>query len=245
MKVYGKESNKQYIMTKNILDFERFTNDKIDEGLITTYPIFKTVSNIQNTLHIDDSVIDIMYPGKKDEYIIVDREQDEELLNKIDHMLDSCGYEKTYTDDEVFCYDKKFTDDIFDEMKSLGIKYLYHITPSVNDKKIAAQGLVPKNKSKKYTYPARIYLLPDTEVKENEYFFKSFCRHLYSMNDDYVNNERGTRKIVEYSVYRIDFSKLHNIQIFESTNSKSYKGYYTRDNIRPEFLEKIYNLKIY
>ena len=67
MKVYGKESNKQYIMTKNILNFERFTNDKIDEGLITTYPIFKTVSNIQNTLHIDNDVIDIMYPGKKDE----------------------------------------------------------------------------------------------------------------------------------------------------------------------------------
>lgn len=81
-------------MTKNILDFERFTNDKIDEGLIKTYPIFKTVSNIQNTLHIDNDVIDIMYPGKKDEYIIVDREQDEGLLNKIDHMLDSCGYEK-------------------------------------------------------------------------------------------------------------------------------------------------------
>ena len=47
-------------MTKNILDFERFTNDKIDEGLIKSYPIFKTVSNIQNTLHIDNDVIDII-----------------------------------------------------------------------------------------------------------------------------------------------------------------------------------------
>ena len=232
-------------MTKNILDFERFTNDKIDEGLIKTYPIFKTVSNIQNTLHIDNDVIDIIHPGKKDEYIIVDREQDEELLNKIDHMLDSCGYEKTYTDDEVFCYDKKFTDDIFDEMKSLGIKYLYHITPSVNDKKIAVQGLVPKNKSKKYTYPARIYLLPDTEVKENKIFFKNFCEHLYSLNNEYVDDERHTRKIVKYSIYKIDFSKLRNIKIYESTNMKSYKGYYTTDCIRPEWMEKIFEIEIY
>lgn len=55
-----RKANKQYIMTENILDFERFTNDKIDEGLIKTYPIFKIVSNIQNTLHIDNDVIDII-----------------------------------------------------------------------------------------------------------------------------------------------------------------------------------------
>lgn len=232
-------------MTKNILEFERFIEDNVDEGLITTYPIFKTVSHIQNELNIDSDVIDIMYPGKKEEYIIVDKEQDDELLKKIDHMLDSCGYENTYTDEEVICYDKKFTDNIFDEMKSLGIKYLYHITPSVNDKKIEKQGLVPKNKSKKYTYPARIYLLPDTEVKENKIFFKNFCEHLYSMNDEYFDTERGIRKIVDYSVYKIDFSKLNNIRIFESTNSKNYKGYYTRDNIRPELLDKIYEIKIY
>ena len=232
-------------MTKNILDFERFTNDKIDEGLIKTFAISKTVSHIQNKFKIDNEIIDVMYPGKKNEYIIVDGNQDEELLKKIDHELDSCGYEKTYEENGVLCYDKKFTDEIFDKMKSLGIKYLYHFTPSVNDKKISEQGLVPKNKNKKYTYPARIYLLADTDVKENRIFFKSFCNHLYSTNNDFIDIERGTRKIVKYSIYKIDFSKLRNIKIYESTNAKSYEGYYTTDCIRPEWMEKIFEIEVY
>lgn len=228
----------------NVLDFDSFTN-KIDEGLIKTYPIFKTVSYIQNKLGINGETIDVINPGENDEFIAVDGTAKEELLKRIDDMLNCCGYIKEYSSDGIFCYAKKITDDIFDKMKSLGIKYLYHFTPSINDEKIKSQGLVPKNKNEKYTYPPRIYLLPDTEVKENKIFFRNFCEHLYSTSSKNLNNKMSTRRVVKYSVYKIDFNKMRGIKIYESANTKNYRGYYTTECIRPEFMKKIFEINIY
>ena len=53
MKAYGKESNKQYIMTKNILNFERFTNDNIKElrcSLVYFDISFNQLTNVPDTI---------------------------------------------------------------------------------------------------------------------------------------------------------------------------------------------------
>lgn len=227
-----RKANKQYIMTKNILDFDEFIEEiSLNEGHLITYPADTVVRYIQKKYNLDDESVDILM-GDKGESIIVDKEISQDILDKINlDLVNLAGYFCVLDNDGVLFYDKKFDKEVFNELKQSGkIESFYHITPSKNDKKIQLCGLVPKYKNKKYTYPERIYLLSDENLRDNEYFFTDFSKHLHSVSnkDCYV-----------FSVYKIDFSKLNNIKLYVAVNAKDYIGYYTMDNIRPEWIEKI------
>ena len=198
-------------MTKNILDFDEFI---LNEGLIVSYPADKVVRYIQKKYNLDDDSVDILM-GDKGESIIVDKEISQDILDKINlDLVNLAGYFCVLDNNGVLFYDKKFDKEVFNELKQSGkIESFYHITPSKNDKKIQLCGLVPKYKNKKYTYPERIYLLSDENLRDNEYFFT-------------------------------DFSKLNNIKLYVAVNAKDYIGYYTMDNIRPEWIEKIDEIKL-
>ena len=52
------------------------------------------------------------------------------------------------------------------------------------------------------------------------------------------------KKIKEYSVYRIDFSKVEDIKLYKDPNARGFDSYFTMDNIRPEWIEKIDEIKL-
>lgn len=213
----------------NVKSFQDFLN----EGLIKTYPIKKVVSYIQKTLNLTDDDITIVHEGTKFESIMVDETMNAEVLNKVIEILNLGGYFENYREDGIIFYDKLFTEEVFQKLKKSGeVKYLYHITLSKNDDKIQSQGLVPKYKNSKYTYPEMVFLLSDENLKINKNFINEFCIHLVKQmkkkEDEYI-----------FSVYRIDFSKLKNIRLYIIPNAKDYVGYYTIDCIRPELLDKV------
>lgn len=219
-------------MVKNVLDFDEFIQEtSLNEGLLMSYQADKVVRYIQKKYNLNDDSVDIL-TGDKGESIIVDKELSQDILDKINlDLVNLAGYFCVLDNNGILFYDKKFDKEVFDELKQSGkIKCFYHITPSKNDKKIQSYGLIPKHKNKKYTYPERVYLLSDENLKDNEHFFTDFSKHLHSVSN---------KDCYDFSVYKIDFSKLNDIKLYVAINAKDYIGYYTMDNIRPEWIEKI------
>lgn len=210
----------------NILSFDEFVN----EGLLMTYPIEKMVDYVRKKLSLTNDNIDIEI-GNYGEKIIVDPELDDKTIDEITKILNMGGYFRD-EDKDVIVFSKKFDEEATGKM---GEEYLYHITPSINDKKIQEQGLVPKHKNKSYDYPERIFLLSDINLKWRSDFLYRFSEHLY-----YKSNKKNN----EYSVYQISMEKLKHIRFFKASNAKDYVGYYTTENIRPEWLEKIDTIKL-
>lgn len=210
-----------------VIDFETF----ISEGLIRTYPIEKMVGYIRKKYNLTNEEIDIERKS-----IMIDISTiNMNVLKDIYQILNMGGYFKSFQTGNVYYFDKKFDDEVFDDLKKSGnVKYLYHISPSENDLKIKSQGLVPKHKNKKYDYPERIYLLSDVNLKNNDHFLFDFCNHLHNI-----------QKCNSYSIYKINFSKLNNIKLYVAPNAKDYVAYYTTDNISPDLIEKIDEVKLH
>ena len=216
----------------NIKNFQEFLN----EGLIKTYPIEKVVSYIQKHLNLTDDDVNIAYKGTNAESIIVDGTLDDDVLNKIKDILKLGGYFENYKEDGILFYDKTFGEEVFQKLKDSGeVEYLYHITQSKNDNKIQLQGLIPKHKNPKFTYPERVFLLSDKNLINHKNFINDFCVHLMKQ----LNKDECS-----FSIYRIDYSKLNNIKLYIIPNAKDYIGYYTTDSIQPDLLEKIDEIKI-
>ena len=209
-----------------VMDFETF----ISEGLIRTYPIDKMVDYIRKKYNFTDEEIDI----ERKSIMIDTSDVNKNVLKNIYQILNMGGYFKSFQIGSVHYFDKKFDEEIFDELKKSGkVKYLYHVSPVENDLKIRSQGLVPKHKNRKYDYPERIYLLSDENLKNNEHFLFDFCNHLHNV-----------QKYNVYNIYRIDFQKLNDIKLYVAPNAKDYVAYYTNDNISPDLIEKIDTVKL-
>ena len=88
----------------------------------------------------------------------------------------------------------------------------------------------------------------------NSEFLHIICRKLYEpifykMMNQVLKKEidkslLGKKRIKEYSVYRIDFSKVENIKLYKDPNARGFDSYFTMDNIRPEWIEKIDEIKL-
>lgn len=243
-------------MVKNVLDFEEFIKEaSLNEGLLITYPIDKVVKYIQNKFNLTNDDVDILIDDG--EYILVSKKLDDDLFEKIEEVLRLGGYYQAdregYENPNFFTYEKKFEDETSNKSLYV-IRYLYHVSPSINDKKIQSMGLIPKSKNYKFNYPDRIYFFSDKDVKEKPDFIEQMCRELYrpiylhTMNQllkKSIDRETVARKrINEYSVYRIDFEKLEGIKLYRDPNTRNFDSYYTTDNIRPEWIEKIDEIKL-
>ena len=232
-------------MVKNVLDFEEFIKEtSLNEGLLMTYPADKVVRYIQKKYNLTDNEVEKYYDGT--DYILVNKNLDTDLLDKINQTMVFGGYYKSDKDDndKYFTYEKKFEKEVFDELKQSGeIKYLYHLSPSINDKKIQSVGLIPKSKNYRFNYPDRIYLLSDKDVDNKLWFIEQMCIELVKPILIFGNKSEIDR-VKKYSVYRIDFNKLNNIKLYIDYNAKGFDSYYTMDNIRPEWIEKVNEIEI-
>ena len=74
-------------------------------------------------------------------------------------------------------------------------------------------------------------------------FLKLICKELIKpillFGTEFEKN-----KVKKYSVYRIDFSKVENIKLYKDPNVRDFDSYFTMDNIRPEWIEKIDEIKL-
>ena len=234
-------------MTKNILDFDEFI---LNEGLIVSYPADKVVRYIQKKYNLDDDSVELHIDDG--EYILVSNKLDKNMFDNVESILKLGGYYQADENIDDYCtYEKIYEENIFDKLKQSGeIEYLYHLTPSINDKKIQIMGLIPRSRNYRFKYPDRIYLLSNGDSE----FLHNMCATLYQpiflkMMNQVLKKEidrslLDKKKIKEYSVYRIDFSKVKDIKLYRDPNARGFDSYFTMDNIRPEWIEKIDEIKL-
>lgn len=238
-------------MVKNVLDFDEFIEEtSLNEGLLMTYPADKVVRYIQKKYNLDDDSVELHIDDG--EYILVSKKLDKNLFDDVESVLKLGGYYQADDDvDDYYTYEKIYEENIFDKLKQSGeIEYLYHLTPSINDKKIQKIGLIPRSRNYRFKYPDRIYLLSNGDSE----FLYNMCRTLYrpiflKMINQVLKKEikqelLDKKRIKEYSVYRIDFSKVENIKLYRDPNARGFDSYFTMDNIRPEWIEKIDEIKL-
>ena len=238
-------------MVKNVLDFDEFIEEiLLDESRYMTYPADTVVRCIQKKYNLDDDSVELHIDDG--EYILVSKKLDKNMFDNVESILKLGGYYQADENiDDYYTYEKIYEDDIFDKLKQSGeIEYLYHLTPSINDKKIQTMGLIPRSRNYRFKYPDRIYLLSNGDSK----FLHNMCATLYQpiflkMMNQVLKKEidrslLDKKKVKEYSVYRIDFSKVEDIKLYKDPNARGFDSYFTMDNIRPEWIEKIDEIKL-
>ena len=227
-------------MVKNVLDFDEFLQEaSLNEGLLMTYPADKVVRYIQKKYNLNDDSVELHIDDG--EYILVSKNLDEKMFDNVEQILKLGGYYQADENiDDYYTYEKIYEDDIFDKLKQSGeIEYFYHLTPSINDNKIQSRGLIPRSKNYKFKYPDRIYLFSNGNVKFLKLVCKELIKPILLFGTEFEKN-----KVKQYSIYRIDFNKVENIKLYKDPNARGFDSYFTMDNIRPEWIEKIDEIKL-
>ena len=163
-------------MVKNVLGFDEFIEEtSLNEGLIMSYPADKVVRYIQKKYNLDDDSVELHIDDG--EYILVSKKLDKNMFDNVESILKLGGYYQADENIDDYCtYEKIYEENIFDKLKQSGeIEYLYHLTPSINDKKIQIMGLIPRSRNYRFKYPDRIYLLSNGDSK----FLHNMCATLY------------------------------------------------------------------
>ena len=227
-------------MVKNVLDFDEFIEEtSLNEGLLMTYPADKVVRYIQKKYNLDDDSVELHIDDG--EYILVSKKLDKNMFDNVESILKLGGYYQADENiDDYYTYEKIYEENIFDKLKQSGeIQYLYHLTPSINDKKIQTMGLIPRSRNYRFKYPDRIYLLSNGDSMFLKLICKELIKPILLFGTEFEKN-----KVKKYSVYRIDFSKVENIKLYKDPNVRDFDSYFTMDNIRPEWIEKIDEIKL-
>ena len=123
-------------------------------------------------------------------------------------------------------------------------KFLYHISPSKFEHKILKQGIVPLSKNERFSYPNRVYLIQeyvDTKhtfldkfdyVKEAIKAAEMLTKGKILIRDKFVDE-------YEFTVYRIDVTKLSKNTQFSYDLEYEPLGIFTTNNIAPAALEVV------
>ena len=227
-------------MVKNVLDFDEFIEEiLLDESRYMTYPADTVVRCIQKKYNLDNDSVELHIDDG--EYILVSKKLDKNMFDNVERILKLGGYYQADENiDDYYTYEKIYEEDIFDKLKQSGeIEYLYHLTPSINDKKIQTMGLIPRSRNYRFKYPDRIYLLSNGDSMFLKLICKELIKPILLFGTAFEKN-----KVKKYSVYRIDFSKVENIKLYKDPNVRDFDSYFTMDNIRPEWIEKIDEIKL-
>ena len=227
-------------MVKNVLDFDEFIEEiLLDESRYMTYPADTVVRCIQKKYNLDDDSVELHIDDG--EYILVSKKLDKNMFDNVERILKLGGYYQADENiDDYYTYEKIYEEDVFDKLKQSGeIEYLYHLTPSINDKKIQTMGLIPRSRNYRFKYPDRIYLLSNGDSMFLKLICKELIKPILLFGTEFEKN-----KVKKYSVYRIDFSKVENIKLYKDPNVRDFDSYFTMDNNRPEWIEKIDEIKL-
>ena len=220
---YNTYINKIYNSTKqdDIKIFEKSKIEKLNEGLIKTQPTELSVRILQKrfpNLTIEQrELYDITIEGE-----MLELKNYLPLINNLGYFvslltINGENWISDYNDNTIpLCI---FLEPKYDIIINPLPEKLYHATLSKNDINILKIGLCPKSKSQLSKHPERIYL---TDSLERVIEFGIYISNINKKN---------------CSIYEINTNNL-NINLYRDINM-SDAGYYTNNNIAPNFLKKI------
>lgn len=164
---------------ENILEYERSKyghEDALYEGLITTHPLFKSVSVL------DKAGYYLINPNPTDNFFNVQvhpTDNLEDFLSKLNSVADNLGYFPAGVGSTTTKHIRYDIDAVESMLMKFGLayvkyeakydlqidannyKYLYHATKKLYLPKIQKYGLTPKNSEKLSRHPERVYLTFD------------------------------------------------------------------------------------
>lgn len=144
----------------------------------------------------------------------------EDLLNKI--TLDMA---RSRDNKALLVFEKKFNDQLSLE------PFYHHISLDIYHDEIMKVGLIPRSHSKLSTHPQRIYLLNPTS--------QDYIRDIGFVLFDKVKPEVKS-KVESLSVYKIDTSKVPNLEVYEDENFLIGDGaVWTQKNIPPKAIQHV------
>lgn len=204
----------------------------LNEGLITTYPIKKTVEYVKKYFKLEDKQINIIKNYNDIECIQIIIPNINNNVNMVVRSLRMCGYFLAYPKLEnlvenewvVLQFEPKHQKDITNKLKKEE-SILYHITPLYNYKSIKHIGLSPKTKNTLFDYPDRVYFIRGS----------AGIKKTLMIGWALFNNNQSKGNDGNYIVLKIELKDLpKNISFYYDSNFEY--GVYTPDNIHPSFL---------
>lgn len=210
------DSNLDEYIYDEILKRIKFNNLTITEGLIFTYPINKSINILKR--RFPELIVELEEEG--DIYI---ENQPPQSIEKYLPIITNLGYFiSKYTIDGnnwLIDFDKNTTPVAFYLEPKYDYKVevpevLYHVSPSRYSKKISKIGFIPKTGNKQSNHPERIYLTNSLDVAT------SFGKNLKE----------------PYCIYKIDGGCIK--ELYSDINLRD-GGFYTLQNIKPDFFELI------
>lgn len=207
----------------------------MQEGLIKTYPIEKTMEFIERSLN-GVPVIMRKIESSNGPRIVITIPTIGNNFNIINNLMNTCGYFLAHPKFNSENYPKDVLVTLQFEPKNQPMsrdilgheRTLLHITQSKNLSKIKKIGLVPTTKNRMFNYPDRIYFLkgglPESKVLS---LAAMLCYVKY--NEAFQNNEPIKE---DYTILTLDISKIPERVKF-AIDPNFGDGFYTTDNIPP------------
>ena len=203
--------------------------NKLYEGLITTYPIENVIQELNDNYFdayeeegMNNVKIIVVYGVRIEED---DKEDEKTLLsiaNKGGYILKEKV--KSFDDEEDNHYDYYFVPKFAYECTKeayLGDMCVYHLTNDYYIEKILKNGLAPKTKNKIENHPDRVYVAKEKNISKN------FIRQMFL----YMKNYKF--KPIKYIyLLKIDLSKCEDKRFFLDPSAPD--GMFTYENIPPQ-----------
>lgn len=217
----------------NPLTISMLNRSKIDEGLIRTYPINKTISYISSYFNLHPhQIVKKVSAQNGISHILVFIPSIKDNVQVMIEAMRSCGYylgspklENIKPNIWVkLQFEPKIQEDNSEQIRNEE-RTLMHLTPIYNLRRIQSIGFSPRCKNELFNYPSRLYFLRGS-LDRNE--IMSIGKQLCDANSS-VGNEG------KYALITIDLSRIPSEVKFSLDPNYPY-GIFTTNNIRPEVI---------
>lgn len=213
-----------------------------------TYPLDKTIDYIQRYFGFENWQIKIMDACNGIQKIGINIPNIHNNVEIVKNKMKLCGYFLGWpTKEELdkhknewiwLNFEPKFQNNNTEEIKKEH-RFLYHITPSYNLTKIKQIGLSPRHRNTNFYFPSRIYLMFDDDELGN--IDNSLNRRMMAFDLSDFNKSKGNNG--NYNILTIDTAKIgDNVNLYYVPNYSL--GCFTTDNIRPNSIIKVENIKV-
>lgn len=208
----------------------------INEGLIRTYPIEKTISYISSYFHLHPDQIIKKVSAENGVYQI--HVLIPSIKDNVQVMIDamkSCGYylgiprlENIKPNKWVTLqFEPKIQEDNSEQIRNEE-KTLLHLTPIYNLRKIQSIGFSPRCKNELFDYPSRSYFLRGSVGRDEAI---NIGQQLCDINSSVGNKGK-------YALITLDLSRIPS-EVKFSLDSNYPCGIFTTNNIGPDAITKV------
>ena len=214
----------------NPLSIGMFNPHLLEEGLIITYPIEKTVSYIKSYFNLRDAQIKVINGENDVKQILVMVPSIADNIKIMEKAMNYFGYYLAAPKNEYYNpggliwlqFEPKIQNNISPQLRKEE-NFLYHITPAYNKGKILHLGFSPRTKNTLFSFPHRVYFIRGS-VDNDELISigKQLCK---------TNNSVGNDK--SYIIFVVDLNKIPEKIPFYFDSNYEY-GVFTTSNINSD-----------